>query len=383
MTKQAITAKRIFDGHEFHINSALVWDRQHIISIVPEVELTAEIEVHCYPNCTVTPGFIDLQVNGGGGVMFNQQTNVRGVETICHAHRKHGSAYLLPTLVSDTREKMKEALGTIKDAISQRIPGVLGIHFEGPWLNPDKRGAHFEKFLYSPEISELQNMPWLTDGKVLVTLAPECIKTSSLEWLANNNITLSCGHSNATQQELSKSIKSLSGFTHLFNAMSPLTGREPGVVGSALATDNAWCSVIADGVHVSSHNVLLSQKIKPKGKLLVVTDAMATLGDSRDDFVLGEETIHVDGKKLVNAEGNLVGAHIGMDESLANLIDWGISEPEAIKMVSSYPAHAINMNDCIGYLQPGYSASATILDENYKALSVLVDGNLFHTGQTE
>ncbi len=376
MSLKAISAKRIFDGHSFHFDSALIWHGDRIVSIVAHSDLPEHIDLDHFPDCTITPGFIDLQVNGGGGVMFNQQTDISGVETICAAHRKHGTAYLLPTLVSDTRDKMDQALHTIQAAISKNTTGILGIHLEGPWLNPVKRGAHFDKFLYSPEVCELEQMPWLTNGKVLITLAPECVDTEAIKWLSDCGIVVSCGHSNAAQQQLRDSVGYIHGYTHLFNAMSPLTGREPGVVGTAFNSDNAWCSIIADGVHVASNNVLLAQKIKPKGKLLVVTDAMATLGDDRGYFTLGDETIYVDGKKLVNGEGNLVGAHIGLDESLANLIQWGIDESEAIKMISTYPAHAIHLDHTIGYLKPEFSASATILDENYQTQSVLVNGKL-------
>lgn len=376
MSAQAIIADRIFDGVKFHQKSALVWQNRAISSILPVEQLANDVYQHHYPQCTVTPGFIDLQVNGGGGVMFNQQTTIEGVRTICSAHHKHGTAYLLPTLVSDSVEKMEEALNTIEQAISQHLPSVLGIHLEGPWLNSVKRGAHFEKFIHSPKVNQLKKMPWLTKGAVMVTLAPECVEAESIQWLHNQGCIVSCGHSNATATQLSAKLPNINGFTHLFNAMSPLTGREPGVVGTALSEDDAWCSIIADDIHVAHQNLLMAQKIKPDGKLLVVTDAMATLGDNRGHFTLGEETIYVEGKKLINAEGNLVGAHIGLDESLANLINWGLDEKEAIKMISTYPAHAINMQDSLGYLKVGYAASATILDQNYQAKSILVDGRL-------
>lgn len=376
MYPQAIIADRIFDGVQFHENSALVWQNRQITAIVPVDKLSSDTYQHHYPRCTVTPGFIDLQVNGGGGVMFNQQTTIEGVRTICSAHHKHGTAYLLPTLVSDSVEKMEQALTTIEQAISEHLPSVLGIHLEGPWLNAKKRGAHFEKFLYSPKVSQLKKLPWLTKGTVLITLAPECVEANSIQWLHNQGCIVSCGHSNATAAQLSTKLSSIDGFTHLFNAMSPLTGREPGVVGTALSENKAWCSVIADNIHVAQQNLLLASRIKPKGKLLVVTDAMATLGDSKDHFTLGEETIYVDGKKLINEEGNLVGAHIGLDESLANLVDWGVDEKEAIKMVSTYPAHAINMHESLGYLKTNFTASATILNQNYQTKSVLVDGRL-------
>ncbi|WED24938.1 N-acetylglucosamine-6-phosphate deacetylase [Vibrio sp. JC009] len=382
MSIQAIIADRIFDGEKFHRNSALVWNANEIRGICSVSDLGNDITIHHYPNCMVTPGFIDLQVNGGGGIMFNQNTDVDSVSKICAAHRRHGTAYLLPTLVSDTKQKMIEALYTIDSAISGGCTGVLGIHLEGPWFNPEKRGAHLEKFLCSPTLSELKHFPWLTDGSTLITLAPECVSSECLEWLKGRDIVISAGHSNAEAAQLVCAKRHISGFTHLFNAMSPLVSREPGVVGTALSMDESWCSIIVDGIHVDKENVLLAHRVKPEGKLFVVTDAMATIGSTASYFRLGDEIIYADGNKLVNQEGNLVGAHIGMDESLSNLLDWGIEEQEAIKMVSTYPAHAIQQESQIGYLKSGYKASATILDKHYKSQSVLVDGELFSSKTT-
>ncbi|MGF1777952.1 N-acetylglucosamine-6-phosphate deacetylase [Vibrio nomapromontoriensis] len=378
MTLHAISAHRIFDGETMHLDSALLWENQRIIGIVPNASVPSHAQISHYPNSTVTPGFIDLQVNGGGGVMFNQDTDADGIRTICDAHRKHGTAYLLPTLISDSQDKINQALIATEDALNANITGVIGVHLEGPWLSPNKKGAHDSHHFYDPSVSSLKALTWPTHGKVLITLAPEEVNHEAIEWLSQQGIIISCGHSNATQSQLNPDTLSyINGFTHLYNAMSPFTGREPGVVGSALMTDHAWCSIITDGIHVDPTSVKLAQRIKPKGKLVIVTDAMATVGSSDDYFVLNDEVIRVVDNQLVNANGSLAGAHIGMDQSVAYAISWGIDECEVFKMASTYPAHALQSEQTLGYLKPEYIAAATILDQHYQTEAVIVDGKLF------
>lgn len=377
MKQYAISAKRIFDGEVFHTNSALLWEDDTIIDIVPIKNIPKHVTIKDYPESTITPGFIDIQVNGGGGVMFNECTNAAGIDIICKAHRKHGTAYLLPTLISDTHQKVSEALIAAQSALDNKVPGMLGIHLEGPWLNPEKKGAHNDKHFYDPEISRLKLLPWLQTGTTLITLAPEKVNNDSIEWLSKNGAILSCGHSNATSEELyNKSLEHISGFTHLYNAMSPFEGRQAGVVGTALMSDHAWCSIITDNIHVSKESGLLAHRVKPKGKLVIVTDAMASLSSETNSFKLNDELISVVDNKLVNANGNLAGAHIGMDDSVANVIGWGIDEAEAFKMASTYPAKAIKQ-DRLGKLKPGFYASATIIGSDYKSQQVLVHGELF------
>lgn len=377
MEHYAISAKRIFDGERFHTNSSLVWQDETIVGIFPTSIVDEKIIIQHYAEETITPGFIDIQVNGGGGVMFNEKTDVDGIDTICKAHRKHGTAHLLPTLISDTPSKINEALTAAQNALDCHTPGILGIHIEGPWINPVKKGAHNESLFFDPQVSMLESLPWLKSGTTLITLAPEKVNNKSIEWLSKKGAILSCGHSNATAEELdTPSFHSIGGFTHLYNAMSPLEGRQPGVVGKALMTDKAWCSIITDNIHVAKESALLAHRVKPKGKLLIVTDAMASVGSNNQSFTLNDEIISVVDNKLVNANGNLAGAHIGMDESVANVIKWGIDEAEAFKMASTYPAIAIRQ-ERLGKLKEGFYASATILNSNYEAQHVLVNGNLF------
>lgn len=377
MEHYAISAKRIFDGERFHTHSSLVWQGETIVGIFPTSTVDEKIIIQHYAEGIITPGFIDIQVNGGGGVMFNEKTDVDGIDTICKAHRKHGTAYLLPTLISDTPRKIHEALTAAQNALDCNTLGILGIHIEGPWINPAKKGAHNESLFFDPQISMLESLPWLKSGTTLITLAPEKVNNESIKWLSKKGAILSCGHSNATTQELDNQyFNAISGFTHLYNAMSPLEGRQAGVVGKALMTDNAWCSIITDNIHVSKESALLAHRVKPKGKLLIVTDAMASVGSKSPSFTLNDEIISVVDNKLVNTNGNLAGAHIGMDESVANVIKWGIDEAEAFKMASTYPAIAIKQ-ERLGKLKEGFYASATILAPNYEAQHVLVNGILF------
>ncbi|KHT47796.1 N-acetylglucosamine-6-phosphate deacetylase [Vibrio sinaloensis] len=377
MILNAISAPRIFDGRQYHSNSALLWRDNHIEAIVPLEELSSEIPVQHFSDSIICPGFIDIQVNGGGGVMFNNDTTPATMQTITEAHRKHGTAYLLPTLISATPTKISEALLACQQALNDRLPGVLGIHLEGPWLNPAKKGAHDSALFYSPSLESLQQLPWPDKGQLLITCATERVDVGALSWLEAQGATISCGHSNATFEQLpAEKLKHIDGFTHLFNAMSPLEGRAPGAVGTALLTDHAWCSIITDGIHVHPQSVLLAHRIKPKGKLLIVTDAMGSVGSANDQFELDGEVISVVNGKLVNQEGALAGAHIGMDESVANAIQWGIDEAEVLKMASTYPAQALKCEQ-LGYLRPGFKAAATVLSNEYQSRAVLVDGKLY------
>ncbi len=377
MALNAISAKRIFDGTHYHDDAALIWEGKTIKGIVPLSELPQDIEPQHFEDSIIAPGFIDLQVNGGGDIMFNNDISPTGVDVICQAHRKHGTAYLLPTLISSTPDNITKALTAIEKAINTDVHGVLGIHLEGPWLNQDKKGAHNSELFYAPSPEQLSKFPWLTKGKMLVTAAVENLSIESLQWLTEQGVIISCGHSNAKAEQLpNEKIQLTDGFTHLYNAMSAFEGREPGTVGTALLTDHAWCSIITDGVHVHPQSFLLAGRIKPKGKLLIVTDAMATLGSVNNQFVLDGETIRVVDNKLVNSRGNLAGAHIGMDESVANVIKWGVEEQEALKMASTYPAQAMTC-DNLGLLKSGYRAAATILNSDYQSQAVLVDGVMY------
>lgn len=374
---KAITARTLFDGERYLEHHALVFDHTGILEITPIDKLDSSIDLMSYGDAIITPGFIDIQVNGGGGMMLNDAQSVPTIEIIIKAHRKGGTAYLLPTLVSEKPSAMAAALNSIEQGIEKKVDGLLGIHLEGPWLNPVKKGAHDENNFYSPSIEQLDAFPWLTQGINFITLAPEQVDSASIKWLSDKGCIIAAGHTNLAELDLVGKRENIHGFTHLYNAMSSQTGRELGAVGVALSDDDCWASYIADGIHVHPKNLLMAIKLKPKDKMVLVTDAMASVGNPDESFILDGQKIRVKDGKLINEAGSLAGAHITMAQSVKNLIDWGVSPEHAYQMASTNPAHAMNLENELGYLKVGYRASATILDKNGEPNSVLVDGNLY------
>lgn len=374
----AIVPTRIFTGDGFLTQHSVLIAHGKISQIVPVEKLPNNIEKHEYPGCTLTSGFIDLQVNGGGGVMFNRDTSVEGIEAITTAHRRFGTTYILPTLITDTKERMKKALKAADNAIQRGIDGVLGVHLEGPWLNPEKKGAHNDRCFHIPTSDELDAYPWLKSGKVLCTLAPEKVPLEIIQQLKNSGVIVFAGHSNANYGQIHQAtLESLDGYTHLFNAMSPITNREPGLVGIALNHDQGACSIITDGIHVHPQNVLMAKKLKPNNKLFIVTDAMATVGSSTDQFILNDEVITVQGNKLVNKNGSLAGAHVTFEDCVKNIIDWGINEDEALRMASTYPAQVLGVDDRLGHIRKGYEATFTLLNQHIQTVCCYVRGKLY------
>lgn len=373
---KAITAHTLFDGERYFERHALVYEHTKIVDIIPIEQLDASIERVDYGKATIVPGFIDIQVNGGGGVMLNDQQSVTAIETMINAHRQGGTAYLLPTLVSEKPPTMAAALEAVSVGMEQKIDGLLGIHLEGPWLNPAKKGAHDQNNFYSPTVEQLEAFPWLNNGLNVITLAPEQVEAKSLKWLSDKGCIIAAGHTNLVEQDLAGKHESIDGFTHLYNAMSSQTGRELGAVGIALSDDERWVSFIADGIHVHPKNLLMAMKLKPKDKMVLVTDAMASVGNPDESFVLDGQVIRVKDGKLVNEAGSLAGAHITMAQSVKNLIDWGVDAAHVYQMASKNPAHALNLGKELGYLKAGYRASATVLDRNGESNCVLVDGTL-------
>ncbi|WP_268980859.1 N-acetylglucosamine-6-phosphate deacetylase [Vibrio sp. McD22-P3] len=374
---KAITADTLFDGTHYLERHALLYDCSKIHSVIPVTKVDSNIDLIDCGDAVITPGFIDIQVNGGGGVMFNDVQSVTAIKTIIEAHRKGGTTHILPTLISETPSIMSDALRAVEQGIKQKTSGLLGIHLEGPWLNSVKKGAHDESKFYSPTIEQLNAFPWLSQGINFITLAPEKVELECIKWLLDKGCIIAAGHTDLIEQELVDKLESIHGFTHLYNAMSPQTGRDLGAVGIALNDDNCWVSFIADGIHVHPQNLLMAIKLKPKDKMVLVTDAMASVGNPDEIFTLNGQKIRLSSGKLVNEAGNLAGAHITMAQSVKNLIDWGIDPIHVYQMASTNPAHALNLEKELGYLKAGYRASATVLDKNGKPNCVLVEGTLY------
>ena len=312
----------------------------------------------------LVPGFIDAQVNGGGGVLFNNDTSVDAINAIGRAHRRFGTTGFLPTLISDDAAVMQRAITATRDAIEQGVPGVLGIHLEGPYLAPARKGTHDDAKFRVPDADEIAMATSLDNGISLLTLAPERVPTESIRAIVQRGGIVTAGHTAGSYDEIRAGIDAgITGFTHLYNAMTPLQGREPGAVGAALEDDACWCGVIVDGVHVHPASLRVALKAKPRGRVFLVTDAMPMVGGDDPSFDLYGETITAIDGVVRNAAGALAGSALDMASAVRNSVHLlGLPLDEACRMAAQYPAEFLGIGGTHGRIAPGYRADLVLLD---------------------
>ncbi len=380
---RAITGSEIFDGETAYQNSALVFAGAKVIDIVDEVDLPANCDLTKLDGGLLIPGFLDLQVNGGGGVLFNEQPDVDGIRTICAAHAEFGTTAMLPTLITDSPEITTRAIEAGMEAIARSIPGFLGLHLEGPHLSFAKKGAHDTSFIRKMNNGDLQqlllakqNLPFL-----MVTVAPESVTNSQISELSRAGIVVSLGHSNAPYSDALKAIEAGAGcVTHLFNTMSPLTHREPGIVGAALNSGSVYAGLIADGYHVdpAAISIALAAKKAP-GRVFLVSDAMSTIGTDITSFNLNGRKIVRKSGCLMLEDGTLAGADLDMAFAVRFMQDIiGLDRFEAIRMASLYPANCIGASAEYGNLKPGAYANMVHLSDDNHVRRSWWKGNFFN-----
>jgi N-acetylglucosamine-6-phosphate deacetylase len=323
----------------------------------------------------LAPGFIDCQVNGGGGELFNDDPSVATVATIARAHRQFGTTGFLPTLISDDLDVVARAIDAVRDAIARGVPGVLGIHIEGPFLNEERRGVHAASKLRELDAAAVKLLSRPHGGVTLVTLAPERTTPAFIRELSDAGVIVSAGHTNATYDQLQPAIAAgLRGFTHLFNAMSPLGSREPGAVGAALASETSWCGLIVDGHHVHPEVMKLALRAKRHERFMLVSDAMPNVGAAMKSFVLNGKPITVADRKLVDEHGRLAGADLDMATAVRNTVQMlGIPLVDAVRMASANPADFLALRD-VGRIVPGQRANLVQLDEDLQVRETWIDG---------
>jgi N-acetylglucosamine-6-phosphate deacetylase len=372
----AVVADHVFDGVAVHERAAVIMHGTRIAQVVPLADVPRTISIRVLPEgAWLAPGFIDLQVNGGGDVLFNDQTTAEGVCAIAVAHRKFGTTGLLPTLITDSREKVGLALHTAA-AVVGREPGVLGLHLEGPYLSPEKPGVHDTRHIRRPAADDLSLLTAPRNGVLLVTLAPEVVPPGFIAQLTAAGVRVSLGHSMATYQQTRAAMaEGLKGFTHLFNAMRPLASREPGPIAQALESTDAWYGLIVDGVHVDP--AMLRLALRGLGHPLLVTDAMPPVGGSRSSFTLHGENITVRDGRCLTDEGSLAGTVLDMATAVKNCIRLlGVPLPAALRFASANPATFIGLDHMLGKLVPGYRADLVAFDpNNMTVLTTWVAGN--------
>ena len=339
MSALRVHAKQLFDGYTFLENKVLTVNDGTIQAIDDNSE-RADI---CLDGLVV-PGFIDLQVNGGGGVLFNATPSADGIKTMLAAHARFGTTAMLPTLITDKLEVMIAGAEAIAELIREQTPGIIGVHFEGPHLSVAKKGAHSGGFIREISAQEWQIYQRQDLGKIIVTLAPETVEPADIRRLVALGVKVCLGHSNASygcaQQALAAGAD---GFTHLYNAMSPLQGREPGLVGAALFHDQASCGIIADGFHLDNVSARIALKIKPEDKVFLVTDAMQHVGCEQTEFDFFDRKITLSNGKLTSTTGELAGSALTMATAVKNAQrQLQLSQKQALNMASLYPARYIN-----------------------------------------
>jgi N-acetylglucosamine-6-phosphate deacetylase len=372
----ALVNARVLTAQGWRDDVAVVVDGGRILELVASDGIAFGTEVRDLGGRMLLPGSIDCQVNGGGGVLFNDQPTVEGIRAIGEAHRRFGTTGFLPTLISDTSEKMQAAIAAVGAAIGEGVPGVLGIHLEGPFLSREKRGVHAEQFLHAPDSVELQTAASLQRGLTLLTLAPERVDPEAIRGLAERGVIIAAGHSNADHDTVRAALDAgVRGFTHLFNAMSPLASRAPGMVGAALDHAESWCGVIADGHHVHPAAIRIALKAKPRGKIFFVTDAMPPVGADDPSFTLGGETITARDGICQTANGTLAGSALSMIEAVRNAVTMlGVPLEEAARMASTYPADFLGLGDTHGRIAPGCRAGFTVIDAELRVTETWIDG---------
>lgn len=321
------------------------------------------------------PGFIDTQVNGGGGVLFNEETSVEGIRAIGAAHAQFGTTAFLPTLISDDPGHVAAALDAMEAAIAAGVPGVVGVHIEGPFINGARKGIHEEEKIIrlGPDTLALLCRP--RRGKVVVTLAPECCHPADIRTLAAASVIVCAGHSDASYEIMRTALDAgIRGFTHLFNAMSPFVHRAPGVVGAALDSDR-WCGLIVDRAHLHDAAVRIALRVKGADKIMLVTDAMPSVGTDRTEFQLQGKTILVKDGRCVDAEGTLAGSHLDMAGAVRNMIAiTGCPPADAAKMAAETPAAFLGIGGERGTLAPGMRADWVWLDHDFRPRSTWIGG---------
>ena len=322
------------------------------------------------------PGFIDSQVNGGGGVLFNDVPSVEAIREIGRAHRKFGTTGFLPTLISADLDVVATAIEAVQNALSLGVPGVLGIHIEGPFLNVERKGIHDPDKIRELDPAAVSLLTSLRGGRTLVTLAPEMTTPDMIKKLVIAGVVVSAGHTNATYAQISSALRhGLTGFTHLFNAMSQLTGREPGVVGAALDDPDSWCGIIVDGEHTDPVVLRISMRCKRHDRFMLVTDAMPSVGTDSKSFDLQGRKITVSGALCVDEDGRLAGANIDMASCVRNAVSMlGLPLPEAVRMASLYPAQFLGLASEVGRIATGYRANFVLADDQLRVLDTWIDG---------
>lgn len=377
MTKIVIEAGQLFDGTTLTKDQAILVSQGRVEALGQTTDFKdPSFTRYNLQDQLITPGLIDMHVNGGGGVMLNSNPTVNGLQTLVHRHQQLGTAYVVPTLITDQPTITAQAIQAVQTSLSQNMLGVLGLHLEGPFLNPKFCGLHNPKLMRQPTAEDWRLYTQLTRGVKIMTVAPEQLEKTVLHKLNEQGFLLLAGHSAATADELEECQDLVVGCTHLFNAMRGMTSREPGVVGFALNNPDYWVSIIVDQLHVHPKNLELLFKLKPSSQVMLISDAMAAAGTEDRSFSFQGQTIYCNNGQYTNQHGKLAGAHLYMSLAVKNSVHGlGLSLEQALQMATVQPATFLNLHHELGYIRPNYRASFTAFDSELNPVNTMVEGH--------
>lgn len=366
----------VYTGEKILTQNAVLVSGDKIIAL-PEIrEVSNDAEIIDLGGKILAPGYIDIQINGGGGILFNNDTTVEALQIISKAHARFGVLNFCPTLISTGIDTIYNALDAIRESIKENI-GILGAHIEGPFLEKTKAGIHEKKYIHAASDKEIIDILMHSNGSIcIMTVAPEAISNTQIETITNSGVRVFIGHTNATCEQVLTSFQhGAIGVTHLFNAMSQLGSRETGVVGASFIDNKSWAGIIIDGLHVNFKAVQIAKNIKGK-RLILVTDAMPPVGKSDAIYEIGEYRISCIEGKCATADGTLAGSALDMASAVRNAVQkCGIPQDEAIRMASSYVAEMLGIEDKIGYIKPGMLADMIILNGQLNVEAIVRRGD--------
>lgn len=376
MSRFALCPSRVLTPGGFEAGGCVVIEDGVIVETMPRAQCP-DGAPRRYLEGDLLPGFIDLQVNGGGGVLFNDAPTVEGIAAIARAHRRFGTTGFLPTLISDDLEVVALAIGAVDAAIDRGVPGVLGIHIEGPFLNAARKGIHDSAKFRTLDPPAVELLASLRRGRTLVTLAPELAPPGAVRALVDRGVVVAAGHTAASYEEILASFdEGLSGFTHLFNAMTQLGSRAPGAVGAALESRAGWCGLIVDGHHVHPGALRVALAAKGADRLALVTDAMPTVGSDGKEFQLGGRRIVAEDGRCTAADGTLAGSDLDMAQAVRNAMRlMEVDLPTAVRMASEVPARVLGLPHERGSIAPGLRADLVLVDAHARVVETWIGGS--------
>ncbi|HLY69541.1 MAG TPA: N-acetylglucosamine-6-phosphate deacetylase [Puia sp.] len=365
----ALVAKEIFDGVDILTGKAILIKEEKVVDLVDLSKVPATYRIQHINGYLLAPAFIDLQLYGGNGKLFSTELTIESLDATYEYCLQGGCTQFMITMATNAIEKFLHGMDVVKEYWAAGSKGLLGLHLEGPYINPVKKGAHIEKYIKKPTPDEVNML--LEKGKgvfKMMTLAPEQCDENIIELLLQQNIIVSAGHSNATYEEaIDGFYQGIPAATHLFNAMSPLQGREPGMVGAIYDNSDVMCSIVCDGIHVDFASVRVSKKMMGE-RLFFITDAVT-------DISHGEYQHVFKGDRYTLPNGTLSGSSLTMMQCVKNGVEKvGIPLPEALRMASLYPARLLHAEDKMGCIKTGVNADFVVLDEELNLKQLIIDG---------